>query len=294
MQSSNNELFLKSGGISLKLICENKKLLTKIIQNDFFEKYIPGFNMSVDTYAMATLELLNEEVSFNFETFPEIKIGINGLNEKDIISLIELVFERARQEAGIYCIHSACSIYQNKAVIFWGGASGMGKTRLARLLADNNGVFYSDEKTLINAHTLEVTGGVPYLYLDKKFWSNHINNKNNDSYYKTENSSIKSIPIGLFIYGFGIDGSDFSCDLWKPEKFEWHLYEELSRKIRAVSRRVKNGDITVPSIDSRQNGDSRIHNVRNITKTIPCYSLQGSPESVITFIKKLKYGTNTQ
>lgn len=287
MQSRDKALYLVSGGISLKVIIENTELANNITNNDFLKKYIPGFKVATKTNFSASLELLDKDISFNYDAYPEIKIGTKNLNEKDIISLIELIFERARQEAGIYCIHSACTVYRGKAVIFWGGASGMGKTRLARSLAENGGLLYSDEKTLVDARTLTVVGGIPYLYLDKNYWSGQIKTKNKDSYYQTELTIQKPVPIGLFVYGFGIDGADFSHDLWQSEKFEWHLYEESSRKIRAVSRRVKNGDIAVPSIDSCKNGENRIGNIRKFANILPCYSLQGSPNSIIEFIKKL-------
>ena len=269
------------------MIFESGELAETIQNNDFLSKYIPGFSLATDNNIEASVEFLNQEVFFEFKDYPKIKIGIKGVSEKEIISLIELVFERVRQEKGIFCIHSATAVYKGKAVIFWGGASGMGKTRLAKLLA-NDGSFYSDEKTLVNARNMEILGGIPFIYLDKDYWKRQITDKQEDSYYHSATNNSEPVPIALFVYGFGINGAEMSTDLWRPEKFEWHLYEELGRKIRAISRRVKDGNIAVPSIDSRANGDHRIQSVKEVAQKIPCYSIQGSPESVVDYIKQLE------
>ena len=283
----NKELYLSSGGVTVKVAFEDHELADKIINNDFLSKYIPDFSISKSSSYDVAVEFLKTEVYFEYDKYPKIKMGANGLSEKDIISLIELVFERARQEKGIFCIHSSCAIYRGKAVIFWGGASGMGKTRMARLLAED-GMFYSDEKTLLNASSMEVVGGIHYTYMDKDFWKKQINKKNDDSYYPIEAIISAPAPIALFVYGFGINGTEASEDLCKPDKLTWHLYEELGRKVRAISRRVCDGNKTVPSIDSQVNADQRIKYVQKVAEKIPCYSIQGSPESVIDYIKALE------
>lgn len=66
-----------------------------------------------------------------------------------------------RQKIGIYCIHRTCAIYQNKAYIFWGGLSGIGKTRDAfELSKENNAIFYFDEKVLLDLNNIKFCGGI--------------------------------------------------------------------------------------------------------------------------------------
>lgn len=279
---------ISSGNTTLKVAFDNQELGEQVLNNTFIQKYIPGLEFREHSEADASILFSDQKIYFDFSGFPQVVIGAEEMSEKDIISLIELVFERVRQEKGVYCIHSAAVIYNQRTIIFWGGASGMGKTRLAKFLSEQGGEFYSDEKTLIDLNTLEVVGGIPYQYLDKDYWKKQLNNTNSDSYYKSGVNLTVRLPMALFVYGFALDGAEFSNELWPAEKFEWHLYEELGRKIRAISRRVKNGGISVPSLDSQENADKRIANIQKLTKTIPCYSIQGTAENIIKFIKELE------
>jgi hypothetical protein len=243
----------------------------------------------VDRYDLS-LSFEDREVFFNFASYPNIAIGCNQFSTKDIISVIELALERARQDQGIYCIHSSSVIYKGKAVLFWGGATGMGKTRMARLFMEKGASFYSDEKTLFSPIELEVVGGIGFQYLAKTYWKKNssILTDPEESYIKIDvEERKKNFPIALFVYGFGIDGAEFSMELWESAEFEWHLYEELGRKIRAISRRVLEGKMSVPSIDSQENADRRVKNVSTFTKKIKCYSIQGCPEKVIEKVVNL-------
>ena len=268
------------------MVFDNEDVGNSVINNDFIGKYIPGFNFDSAGQVDSVINFLDQDLSFDFGKYPEVSIGLGGMSEKDIISLIELVLERARQEKGVYCIHSATVIYKDKAVIFWGGASGMGKTRMARKFAEDGALFYSDEKTLIDFNSTRVVGGIPYQYLEKDYWIKKLGVTEDDSYHRSESASTGSFPIMVFVYGFAIDGAVFSADKWSPEKFEWHIYEELGRKIRAISRRVKDASVSVPSIDSQECADKRISLIKR-NNSLPCYSVQGTPEAIIEFIKTL-------
>lgn len=294
---SSNEGYIFSGEACIKVIFANSDFANKVLNNDFIEKYIPNVSLSNTTSAFeAEIHFQDKETSFDFYKYPEIFIGSKQLSERDAVSLIELVFERARQEKGIYCIHSTTVIYKNKAVIFWGGASGMGKTRLARTFVEKGAQFYSDEKTLIDLNTYKVVGGIPFQYLEKSYWKSvRKSSKNKDPYLSVDTKCLKTkYAISCFIYGFGIDNAATSVDKWTPKKFEWHLYEELGRKIRAISRRVVDSSISVQSIDSQKNSDKRIKLVKSSTKNIECYSIQGSPELVVNeIIRILKTNGNS-
>ena len=276
---------ISSGGVSIMVNFEDVKVGGEVLADSFMKKYIPGLEIGKNNKTEVVVNFVKRKVFFQFDTYPKINIGSTGLSIKDIISLIELVLERARQEKGIYCIHSASVIYKNKAVIFWGGATGMGKTRLVEEMSKQGGSFYSDEKTLIDLNKMKVMGGIQFQFLDKEFWKKQIKNQSKDSYYRHNSEHISSLPIGLFVYGFGIDGAKTSSERWSPIKFEWHMYEELGRKIRSISRRIMDGKKSVPAIDTQTNADRRIRFVHSLSNTIPCYSIQGS---VINVVKKTK------
>lgn len=286
--SSNKVSYFFSGNTVVKVIFETPVLAQLFLDNDFIYKYIPAAKVSAtsDKYD-SELTFKDEDTSFQFDTYPQVIIGAKQLSVRDVISLIELVLERSRQEKGIYCIHSASVIYHDKAIIFWGGATGMGKTRLTKTFIDFGASFYSDEKTLIDLNTFSVVGNIPFQYLEKSYWKNIEPNNGQSEYpYKKINvdRNKPSYPISLFVYGYGINGAELSSEKWEPEKFKWHMYEELSRKIRAISRKVVNGSVSVPSIDDTNNGNQRIRKIDSLTNAVSCYSIQGDPEAVINNI----------
>lgn len=287
---SNNPKYIFSGSVCVKVDFDDETFGEKVLSNSFIGKYIPNLKIADQCSSFeAEISFQNKDTFFEFNSYPQVLVGSKQLSDRDAISLIELVLERARQEKGIYCIHSATVIYKGKSVIFWGGASGMGKTRLARTFVDKGAQFYSDEKTLIDLNSNEIVGGIPFQYLEKTYWKKTQNlNNAEDPYLSVDTTGLESVhPIGCFIYGFGLDNAATSTDKWSPEKFEWHLYEELGRKIRAISRRVVDGGVSVPSIDSQKNGDQRIKLVKELTKNIDCYSIQGTPDTVINEVMKV-------
>jgi len=74
---------------------------------------------------------------------------------------------------------------------------------------------------------------------------------------------------------------------WSSEKFEWHLYEELTRKIRATSRRLFKNSLPVPSLDTSIISQKRSSRVKEFVKFISCYYMSGTEEQISKGIFKL-------
>lgn len=263
----NKAFNLSSASVTARLEFKDPSVAEKVMSNDFLYQYIPALSKP-STLNRSDVRILVTETNElpDFSKYPNLEIGAKGMSEKDIISLIELVFERARQEKAVYCIHSSSVVYKDKLVVFWGGATGMGKTRLAHEFIGHGASFYSDEKTLVDFSSLSGAGGIAGGHLKTK---------------------ILFPKVGLFVYGFGIDGANLSIEKWSSRHFKWHLYEELGRKIRAISRMVKNQTVSIPSADSQKNADARLKLTKEFTEKIHCYFLQGSPSEVITSIIKI-------
>jgi hypothetical protein len=290
----NNYLYLVSGYVCIKVQSDSVDLNQKLLKDEFLWKYIPGLKLGKSNLKHdVEIKLISEKRLCCYKNYPNITIGCKDLSIKDIISLIEFVFERARQDVGVYCIHSSSVIYENEAYVFWGGATGMGKTILADTFIKNGAKFYSDEKTLIDLNRLEVVGGIPFQYLEKNYKNGlkmYNSSISKDGYKSIDDTGVinKNFKIRYFIYGYGIEGSKLIVDKWSPIKFEWHLYEELGRKIRAISRRVGKNQQPVPSIDSEKCAIKRVNMVNKTANEVMCIFIQGSPNDVINFIKKSK------
>lgn len=121
------EIYIKSATAILKLIAP-ENIISTIINDDFFYSYIPSVVIvhSTDIKTIdASITLEECESNILNINYPYVYYGYNTLNTKDIISLIEFILERARQEKGIICIHGAGSVVNNKLAICWGPATGM-------------------------------------------------------------------------------------------------------------------------------------------------------------------------
>lgn len=272
----------------LKIESRNIDLIDQIKSSDFIFKYIPGVKFETESNIKedVSINILDSGQIFDITKYPGISINGLRLSIKDIISLIELVFERVRQEKKIYCIHSSCALYKGRAIIFWGGASGLGKTRIAFELGNlTNGRLYSDEKTLIDPTSRKVVGGIGYLYAEKPFYKDGLfGSPDDDKYIKRGGDTLSCFPIEELVYVNVNESEQFINDLWDQDKFEWHLYEELSRKIRAISRRVDNGLEPISSIDTPSIAQKRAIHTRNFTSEVKCYYLSGSVKNILSYI----------
>ncbi|MEK7120250.1 MAG: hypothetical protein AAB824_01790 [Patescibacteria group bacterium] len=276
---------IDSAGAKVLVTSTDSNIIKKLEQSEFLQRYVPNCKILHDSVsAVANIILKTGKPDF-FLKYPKAKYTNIFYEDKDIVSLIEFLLEGVRQEAGIYCLHSSSAVINGRNIIFWGNASGMGKTRLALTLSEKFGAqMYSDEKTLLNLQENVTVGGIASIYLSKPYLQDKFGNADFYDFIQPG----KSFPVGFFVYPhIDEDSKSIHIERWGANKFSWHLYEELSRKIRGTSRRIFNNTLPVSSIDSISIATQRSLAVEDYAKSTPCYYMRGSEALICENIVKL-------
>ncbi|MEK9175637.1 MAG: hypothetical protein AAB795_03560 [Patescibacteria group bacterium] len=279
-------VIIKSSDAVIRIQSIRQSDIDRIKCSKFLRRYIPQFEILNSKHKFnCNLKIAHSNNKTIFLKYPTAKYFAQLYNDKDLISFAEFLLERARQELGIYCIHSSAVVINGKGIIFWGGASGMGKTRLALKISTlKNCSFYSDEKTLLDLQGNVMCGGIYTAYLSKP----HFQKNHGEKSFLEYKRASESVPIKLFIYPYVEEESKkLIIERWSSEKFNWHLYEELSRKIRGTSRRMFANTIPLSSLDTQKLSEERSRSIKKYTKKIPCYFLKGSESAIIKTIFKL-------
>jgi hypothetical protein len=282
MPKKDIHIYLNSTGVPLA-IKGSSEILENISNHPFLKKYIP--NLTLGENGKANFELqINEEKEFTFETDKKTVAKVNGVLNKDfsitdLITIIEYCFELIRQSSGIYCMHASSSYYNGKAVILMGGASGIGKSKANYLLTKNHKfTFISDEKTLIDSD-LNIVGGIDKFVINKEILLK------NEGIESSRAERLKNnIPIEHIFQPVTTKNGELFVDEWDANKANFHIYEEISRKIRGTSRRINNFTLPLDSIDTSEIAQKRSILSKAISEKIPCATIYGSPEEVAKFI----------
>lgn len=278
------KIYFKSYTAIIKLII-NEEEYNKIIGDDFLYSYIPSLVISSKENSDAVIEISkgdNNQISFNY---PKIIYQYTKFNSKDVISLIEYVFERAREEKGIICIHGAGAVYKNKLIVSWGGTTGMGKTTLALEIA-KNGSFYSDEKILIDLNNFCCVGRINRQYISNDYWRKKYKTKDKYLIFNEDNNKY---DIALFIQPIICCMDNYVLDIWDKDKFFWHLYEESCRKIRGTSRMFFEGTYPAISLDTFSLSLKRLELIKKFTSTIKGVYYKGNTDKIINQLDNLIY-----
>lgn len=253
----------------------------RMIKMNIWENYIPSFSFKRAKHGKNKLRIdlkILKKNKFRFKLEKDKVIYSNSFKIKedfwDIATLSEYLLEKNRQKRGIYCLHSSTAIVNQKAIIFFGGATGMGKTTFAKeIFKSLNGSLFFDEKTLIDFTSQKVIGGI------LTDW--------NPQNIKSLKIPEKSYPIAFFIYPHIERQGRPVIKKWNPQIFDWHLYEEVSRKIRGTSRRINNLSYPLLSLDTFQLSQKRVKLVETLTKNIDCFYLKGPVTEITKIIAKI-------
>lgn len=277
----NKDLFLKSSVAVVRIQCE-EALIPLIINDTFLTAYIPSVEILYDIDSFdANITIKKSHINNIQFQYPEIIFEYSEFNPKDIISLAEYILERARQERGIICVHGASAIIDNRAVVCWGPATGMGKSSLALALS-NDGYFYSDEKVLVDLKTKQVVGRIDKQYLSNDYWKKKFGNTN---YFTHLNlSKDRKYDISLFAYALLCEQEEFVVDKWTADKFMWHLYEESARKIRGTSRTFFNRQYPAMSLDTDIIAKQRLKLINEFVKELQCIYFKGKCSKIVNYI----------
>lgn len=272
------------------LVDGDPKLLSKIPSHPFFLNYIPE---SSHAWVSGDAELFIEEgqsTSFvHSGKISKLTIGQDSrLSIEDIITVVDYCLDYKRQLEGVYVIHGSASAQNSKGVIFFGPISGIGKTSLNLHMCQRyNFGFIGDEKILISSQGY-IVGGTKSVYFNKqemfKWLDKDLHNKDMRTAGKL-NMASEQASCTIFIQPvITSGGSNLVVTKWDEAKADWHLYEELTRKIRGISRRISNYTIGLQSLDNQELTQKRITAVKSITKSAQFYLILGSKDSISQYI----------
>lgn len=279
------QAYIKSASAVIEIVAD-EEILTKTIGDEFFGSYIPSVEV-VDnpTSIDATIVVERGDTNHIDLDYPNIRLVYQDFNPKDLVSLAEYILERARQEKGIVCIHGAGAVVDNRLVISWGTATGMGKTTLALKLADNGNEFYSDEKVLVDLKNRKVVGRIGQQYISNDYWRKQFGD---DKFRKPSNLSTDiTYDIGLFVHAIICEQKDYTLDKWTADKFFWHLYEECCRKIRGTSRMFFGFTTPIESLDTMELATSRLNLIKEFTSNVPSIYFKGPVDVAIDSINNI-------
>ena len=223
--------------------------------------------------------------------YPNAKFKRN-LSSRDVVVIGEYLLERARQEKlGFYTISSACARLNDLAVVFYGGATNLGKTSSTLTLVQRCGFnFVSDEKTLIDLQNIRVGGGSISVPTRKKIIRERFFSEEKEELpeYKELESVEGQFKAGLMIYPHLDDGlSKPIYYKWKPLDAYWLLTRDFSHEIRGGIRLVDNFSHILPSLDNSELSKLRLERTRKFCENVACYYFQGSLDQVAEYVPKL-------
>lgn len=283
-------LTVKSFGAAVKVASLEKSWIKKLKNSKFLKRYVPCYEISKESKDAGCVLTLKSGYPRFYLEFPRATYSNLKYDEKDIVSLIEFLLECLRQKSGYYCMHSSSVAIGDRGVIFWGWASGLGKTRVVLSLVKNFGAkFFSDEKTLIDLKNVRMLGGVASVYLSKNYFKKYHRNK---KFYDFALPCTHT-KIAFLVYPQVSESKKLFIEKWSSEKLDWHLYEELSRKIRATSRRLFQNTLPVPPLDTPTLSKKRSLEIKKFIKKVPCYYMRGTEKQISEKILKMLHNENS-
>lgn len=289
-------MVIRSGKSKISLVA-NSNILDKIQKLDFIYNYIPEVSIDdtnnqteykliiLDNEKDVKLEINNYSFSFSYNA------GHNITGE-DLVTVIDYCFDYIRQEMGVYCVHGSAAEKNGKGVLFFGPISGIGKTTVTlNLCLKKNFSFIGDDKILINSYG-EIEGGAKLLRYNKSALNQSVS-ENLDKLspeeikakVKISKSNSKITLIVLPILSHKTAGLEI--EKWDSIKSNFHIYEELTRKIRGTSRRVGNYNYPLESLDSRKLAQKRSIFSSILSERVPFYMLKGNPDEVLDKVTEL-------
>ncbi len=290
-------MIISSGPANLLVIC-SADLENRLRTSTFLESYIPEAVISDNSSVYDhRLVLYNSEImypEFNFGARESSLTGqINRLiSLMDIITVIDYCLEFIRETKSVYCLHGSAVAKDDKGVVFIGAVSGLGKTTAAIHLCYHHGFsFVGDEKILIDQNGCLI-GGSKRIIFNKEFLSQSLDPAINNLPLHDLKQKIPIcqtspqlklliIPI-VSTHSVGVES-----EKWTEAKTNFHLYEELTRKIRGVSRRIQNFSFPLPSLDTPQLAGYRSDFCRSVSSKIRAHYFKGNLQEVTQTIVNL-------
>jgi len=286
-----NSIYLKSYNSICKISSSSSSVLEKICssENEYSlsmmvpsSSVIDGHHQKVDV----ELDVIEDNSALYkmIEQYPFFKIIGSEINHKDIVACSEYLFERSRQEKGIYNLHSSCIGNENSCAIIY-GSSKCGKTVLSLEASQNYGLnFLSNERALINLKKRRLVGGCTYVKLENYHNDIFLNFKDVFG-ISLENNFSGNYDIRLLVKPNIDSGLKELCvDRIDIKDAEWELYPELSSRIKGTNKRMNNFTFPLDSLDTKELARKRMASLGDFLKRVPVYFVRGKKEDIVKFI----------
>ncbi len=284
-----------SSGTNSIIVSSDFELFGDLLSHDFLHKYIPLAKVTKEQYSAEkdnhfVLKVISDTV-LNFTFYHDLNFAVlrcnlgSNITVRDIISVIDYCLDYVRQKSGIYNVHGSAVATKEKGVLIIGSVSGLGKTTLAlRLCSDRGFSLIGDEKILIDSQGV-IQGGVKTVEFNKPELNSSVspvfNNKGPNELKSMINLQYLPVNIDLVVQPMIIPGASLYVEEWPAEKGEWHLYEELGRKIRGISRRLNNQSYPLESIDTTEISILRSETAKKLSRQVLFVCLKGDVEKVM-------------
>lgn len=281
------KLLITSLNMVAKLESNIPQVIEDIRLSSFMPQYIPALTLIPKINRRSHVKVVIRQhdtfrVSLRYPLCEIWGTYPRDFDQREIVALMGYLLERCRQERGVYTISGSAVGKRDRGLLIFGGASGLGKTSLAAKLCSEFGFFLlADERVLLAQ--VRSRGERPSAYI--------LGGVGEPAFNKP--ASLYQIDKGLAEIGTAISKRTAPCklllaiqplickegslgvDRWDEDKADWHFYEELSRKIRGVSRRIHNLTYPLPPLDTLDISKRRAVFSWQVAQTVPFYSIAG-------------------
>lgn len=277
-----NTLYFSTSGFNFKI--NNRTDIPLNISDSFWKEYIPDFSVK------GIEESVEINITLGDIKYPQIKVNDNidillplnlNYSDKDLITLIDYGIEPFRNSKETYCFHGNYVSKDGMGIAIIGGVSGLGKTSLAINLSNKDGYkLLADEKFLLTKLGV-YAGGVSVMRFNKET----LKDFNDESYDgKSLFIPVSEVKTKVFIQPI-ITDQQIHIEEWSNTKANFHLYEELTRKTRGVSRLISNFTLPVHSLDTDELANKRQKFCRELSTNLRFYTVRGNPDAIFKFIE---------
>ena len=223
-----NKITLESANVKGEIIAQDS-LIGRILSDSFTFHYLPNGVVSQGKGNVKVFTDINLK-KLALINYPEASLSCKADNRSYIV-VCEYLMERDRQERLGTCSISSSSVYKGEdGILFFGGATNLGKSSSALELANNGYSLFSDEKTLLSLEKGLMAGGSRSIPLRKeiikrKFMDNH-GSFEEIKYDASKTPKVKMIILPHLDHGL----KKPIITQFAPLDLFWHLTKELSRR----------------------------------------------------------------
>jgi hypothetical protein len=272
-----NSLLVSSFDITLELsIISDASFYKSLRTHPFWHEYIPNFSLGTSGAVTDRWNITQgDECTFDLT---KNHIQADSSHHKQIIVILESVFERYRQEKGLYTLHGSAIAKDNYAVGFIGNLSGIGKSSMGAYAAQHGWKWIADEKFTINNN--RIVGGTSGILNDNK-------TRKAASGFSPEFNSDTGYDLKLLCSPIATNEDTPVRHDWDKAKKLWIYNDETSRDIRQVNGVLHGFSESLQSFDSPQLAHKRNDIVTLLANSVDGSFIRGTKTAILDTIKEI-------